>query len=459
MGKVGFFATMHKYMKETTQQICEILENPELLGYYRQLSESCGTHIFKETTIEESFAEFVRFAELILDTSKNGLFDEITYTKRDVILSHVKSIKANLKHCQQYSNNIQQCANQVNSLIDNTLMVSGILEETNLFLKSLGIQSKRKLTETLSQTFDQYKSFLENIAESDTRFSELGETDKQVRKIQADTIAINGVVVNIKEKADQFLVEIEKLQDVSKFHSQDIEKILEGAKLLVDSIRKYEEEAEEKRLSIETFSKNIDEYKKSISGLENRAKAIVEKDKTINELIQSAEKALNLRSAEGISAAFASQYVQASSWKIATFWLSVSFLFVVMAIGGIVWLAWGDYNFNSYGISLIIARIVAVAITVTAATFCAKQYIKQKNIAEDYAYKAVLSKSIIAFTDKLNEKSGRNPEIVAEYLQKVLAEIHQDPLRQRNTKEEQVSVDFLPQLAIVKEIVEMASKK
>ena len=300
-----------------------------------------------------------------------------------------------------------------------TLMVSGILEETNLFLKSLGIQSKRKLTETLSQTFDQYKSFLENIAESDTRFSELGETDKQVRKIQTDTMAINEVVVNIKEKADQFLVEIEKLQDLSKLHSQDIEKILNGAKLLVDSIKKYEEEAEEKRLSIETFSKNIDEYKKRISDLENSAKAIIAKEKTINELIQSAEKALNLKSAEGISAAFASQYVKASSWQTTALWLSASFLFIVMAIGGIVWLVLEDYNIDSHGVSLIIARILAVSITVAAAIFCAKQYIKQKNIAEDYAYKAVLSKSIIAFTDKLKEKSGDNPNIIAEYLEAV----------------------------------------
>ncbi|MDR0835675.1 MAG: hypothetical protein LBN11_03720 [Tannerella sp.] len=105
-----------------------------------------------------------------------------------------------------------------------------------------------------------------------------------------------------------------------------------------------------------------------------------------------------------------------------------------------IWIASSNIDVDNHGISLIIARIVAVAITVTGATFCAKQYVKQKNIAEDYAYKAVLAKSIIAFADKLKEKGDENSDIVADYLKKVLNEIHQDPLRQRNIKDESVPV-------------------
>ncbi|UOU99855.1 hypothetical protein MUU74_07855 [Chryseobacterium daecheongense] len=74
-----------------------------------------------------------------------------------------------------------------------------------------------------------------------------------------------------------------------------------------------------------------------------------------------------------------------------------------------------------------------MGISITGATFCAKQYTKQSNIAEDYAYKAVLSKSIIAFTEEIKKRDDKK---VAEYLEKVLSEIHQDPLRKREIKED-----------------------
>ena len=334
---------------------------------------------------------------------------------------------------------MQQCTRHCNAVVGHTFLITAILEESNLFFKSLGIRGKKKLAEELTLTFEQYNGFLENLSKSKTLFTELEEIEENVRQIQEDIISSREKMATIQENAGQFLAQIETHENQSDAHSKAVVSILEGAQTLVNSIQKYEVEAEEKRLGIETFSRNIDEYKNRISSLESRAKAIVEKEKTISELIRSAEQALNLKSAEGISAAFASQYEKASCRKIAIFWLSASSLFVIAAIGITIWLVLGDCNIESnFGISAIIARIVAVAITVTAATFCAKQYVKQKNIAEDHAYKAVLSKSIIAFTDKLKEKSGDNSNIVAEYLQQVLAEIHQDPLRQRNAKEEQI---------------------
>ena len=451
-------------MKPTTQQICEILEKPELSERYGQLTSTNGSYVCEESTLEEGYAEFERFSELILGTAKRGFFDKITFKKRNEVLSHVKNIDANLKHCQQYAYNAQQCVSQFNALIVQTFAVSAILEESNLFLKSLGIRGKKKLTDVLAQTFDQYNGFLNDLSESKQCFSELSDIDEQVRQMQENMENVKTDIVKIQEEASQFLTQIASHQEKSSADYQKVTKIAEGAESLVNSIRTYEEEAEEKRLGIETFSRNIDDYKKRISDLENKANAIIEKEKKINDLIQSAEHALNLRSAEGISAAFASQYETASSWKIATLWLSASFVFIAVAVGFVVWLALGHFDIDSHGISSIIARIVAVAIVVTAATFCAKQYIKQKNIAEDYAYKAVLSKSIIAFTDKLKEKSAGDSTIVAEYLEKVLEEIHQDPLRQRNTKEEHVPViatsDLLSTLPdLLKKLMETAGKK
>lgn len=425
-------------MKPTTKQICDILEKPELLEWYAKLKETNGNHSHEETTIEEGYEEFVRFKDLILGTAQKNLFDKISFKKRQTVLTAITNIDANLTHCQQYAYNIQSCVQQINTTIMQTFAVVAILEEVNLYLKSLGISSKRKLTAKLTDTLDEYQKIVEEISSKKGLMEALGPIDESVQQVQKDVIESQENIANLKESADDSISEITSILENTKKLFQNVTKINEDAKKLLESIKEYEEDAETKRLGINTFSQNIEEYKTTITGLENRAKAIVAKETIIKGLIQSAEEALNLKSAEGISAAFATQYNTANSRFVLGGWILGATVCILGAIFITIWIASGKIDIDSHGISLITARIVAVAITVTGATFCAKQYIKQKNIAEDYAYKAVLAKSIIAFADKLKEKGDENSDIVAEYLKKVLDEIHQDPLRQRNIKDESV---------------------
>ena len=79
------------------------------------------------------------------------------------------------------------------------------------------------------------------------------------------------------------------------------------------------------------------------------------------------------------------------------------------------------------GINAIIARIVFVGISVTGATFCAKQFINQKHIADDYGYKLVLAKSINAFAKEIKK---HKPEKAAEYMKELLDEINKSPVEQ-----------------------------
>jgi predicted nucleic acid-binding Zn-ribbon protein len=133
---------------------------------------------------------------------------------------------------------------------------------------------------------------------------------------------------------------------------QIVTKIKENVEVLLTSIKEYEEDAEAKRLGIDTFSKNIEEHKKNIEKLENRAKAIIEKESTINELIQSAEEALNLKSAEGISAAFATQYNTANSRFVLGGWIFGAAVCILGAILITIWIASGKIDVDSHGISV-----------------------------------------------------------------------------------------------------------
>ncbi|SFC83668.1 hypothetical protein SAMN05421780_110149 [Flexibacter flexilis DSM 6793] len=227
---------------------------------------------------------------------------------------------------------------------------------------------------------------------------------------------------------------------------------------LENKAKKAEEEIETKRLSINTFAANIEEYKTRIAELEKKANEVIAKDKTVNKLINDAQEALEVNSAQGISAAFAAQY-QDIQTRNKFLWIFNSWLVgaAVFALGAIItiWILINQTEDNmdkllrihntitvytEYWVSMLVARITAVAISLAGATFCAKQYIKQQNIAEDYAYKAVLAKSIVAFTEEIK---SHDPSKAGEYLTKVLDEIHKDPLRGRDNKEDSnVGIDL-----------------
>lgn len=99
----------------------------------------------------------------------------------------------------------------------------------------------------------------------------------------------------------------------------------------------------------------------------------------------------------------------------------------------------------------LIGRLSMIPFTIYAAIFCSQQYVKQKNLVEDYAYKSVLSKSIIAFSEELRKN---DPEKYTEYLSTVLREIHHDPLRKRGKEKEDDS--YKDSAGILGKVIDLA---
>ena len=83
---------------------------------------------------------------------------------------------------------------------------------------------------------------------------------------------------------------------------------------------------------------------------------------------------------------------------------------------------------------MIIWRLALLPITISWAIFSASQYVKQKNLIEDYAYKLVLVKSIIWFSEELLKVKENTNDGYQQYITKTLDELLQDPLRDKNPK-------------------------
>ncbi|MEN5021000.1 hypothetical protein [Pantoea agglomerans] len=80
---------------------------------------------------------------------------------------------------------------------------------------------------------------------------------------------------------------------------------------------------------------------------------------------------------------------------------------------------------NNLELHYIISRILISPLFLVGAWFCANQYVKQKNIIEDYAYKKVLSLSLLSIKSEI-EKTGEVN--TTEFIRAVQSEIMKSPL-------------------------------
>ena len=78
-----------------------------------------------------------------------------------------------------------------------------------------------------------------------------------------------------------------------------------------------------------------------------------------------------------------------------------------------------------FNLSFMLARLSTILMPIAGAWFCAGQYTKLKNIAEDYAYKTMLAQSIIGFSEQL--KYGNDKESYKTYIKRDLCIIHNSP--------------------------------
>lgn len=420
-------------MKHITTSISSLLELENTTIWLENLKEKNPIYTYQETTILETFNEYKRLKSIILTSISSNLFDTISYQKRKAIFEYIQKVIDIITRINSLNYNYENpnIVTQINQLIINVFALSDLLESTNIELKILGIDDFKKETKKFSIIRKEYEELVNAIKNARIDSEEIKELKESIDLKNNEAISIINSLTASDINSKSLLVNMNEL-DVKA------EKALG--------------EVETKKLSISTFSTNIDEYKQSIEELKTDATNIINRKDEIEGLVNQAKEALKLNSAIGISSAFSNQYESADKsglfiWgkkgkeKSINLWLIGSIIFIAFAVGVAILFSFENVKDNNQLVKLLVSRVGIIAMLVTGATFCANQYIKLRNIAEDYAYKLVLSKSINAFTDEIKNSSS---EKVGDYLIKVLDEIHKDPLRSRDIKQEKSESSINP---------------
>lgn len=393
-------------MKPITQNIINILETESFQTNLENLKATNPTHSDRETTILEVYERMAEIRNLLTDSIENGTFEKLPFNHRNAINSHLKNV-------QKFSNNASQIIPQFSAL-DTSIHNSRLLE---LSVENLQFEEKIKQVNSLRT---RYKRLLKDIQDSEKIKNSIDEIKTKVEE-DSENITL------ISEKADKLKTKYEK----------DENEIEEKSSSITDS----EQEIENKKKKILAFASNIEDNEKKLETIYNKLKNSIENELSdkllkVNSLITEAESALELKQTEGIAKAYSSRLKKISESKNKRYWLIGASVFVVITLlfgflltGGQINIWKFDLGFaDTKNIGFIIGRIVLTFIGISGAVFCANRFVILRNLEEDYEYKVVLTKSILAFSNKIKEI---DKDKVADYITQVLNELHQDPLRNR----------------------------
>lgn len=388
----------------------------------------------------------------LTEYSKENFGSEQEYTHKGIIggieallidLSTLTKAKNKFVQISSY-NERKDIVRYLTSVLDNIDYPEYLIknfEDLKILLRNFGVRnfSERQL---------EFDEECQNVLKLKIQFE---EELKEVRKIKSKIVVEEK---KVKENSDNYELNSSKIiNEIEEVIVQKTKLINETSKLqtvlnssteLESNIKEQARLVNESSLNVQSNEKLIDSFASKVQEKDNRLleleeEIIKQKEKVINyenerskilkdanELIESAKLALNYKTAEGISASFNTRFSEASSkWRYYP-WLIGGGISILAAIAlGIVIL------YTTKGTGMILGRISLIPLPIISAIFCAKQYTKQKNLIEDYAYKMVLAKAIVGFSEQLKKNgSGDNSEYV-HYIKTSLEEIHKDPLRKR----------------------------
>ena len=396
------------------------------------------------------------------ENQRFGTENEYTYKS---LIGGVESLLTDLSTLTQYENKFIKLSNysERKQIADNLINILSYLESpTNLYsyIENLKIILRTYNIRNFSENLIQFEEEIDDIKSTRIDLEEILAISNELEEKITDK---SDEIVKLYDEAEEKLEDIqEKFRDI-KDELESISRKTEDAQSLNEELEEIKKTADSHLTDITDFrtksesnQKLIDNFATKIQDRENRLteleQKIIENDKALlkyeeerknllkkaEDLIESAKTALNYKTAEGLSASFSEQYKNSNKTRISAGWILGAIFCLLITLGLGIWILHNINEDNKW--YFIVGRFLLLPMPIIGAIFCANQYTKQKNITEDYAYKTVIAKSIVGFSEQLKKNSTDNSEYIT-YIAKALEEIHKDPLRAREHNSSKVRLD------------------
>ena len=316
--------------------------------------------------------------------------------------------------------------------------MANAIDQIKPTLRNLGIRYSDERMETFDEFINSRQKDAVNLSQHVVNVKEIElEVDELKEKIKNAHEQITEKLESLNSQSEKLAESINStegqqsnLVDLlaeAEVRSQEIENLLTTSKSHVELITNFSKRVSSREKQLDRQENYTEEFKKQLEVFRGDHEKYL---KEAQELIENSKVALEYTTAEGLSAAFTERHNKSNKFFPKFSWLLSAGAFVIAA----VWIGYLLTTDESTNLARLVARFSLLPILIAGAWFCAGQYVKQKNIAEDYAYKAAIAKSIVGFSDKLSTQADKGDDYFS-FMKFALSQMLNDPLRRHGRKE------------------------
>jgi len=458
-------------MKPTTQAIQTWINNPTYKTQMESMFTNSVNFTVHETTIEEAKEQFDFIIEQLTFFIEKGELDKLTFHKRNGINSMLNNITAQLNQAQRYSYNLASVPNVGNAIFSYILSLRDQLDAILFLVKGKGVadylkESKEfikirkkytKLIADIQSVEEEKEKIVQSNAELQKQISDLQTT---VTTLQQDSATVSNLNIQIQTLYNQITANAEDIESkkvtISSLHKSatELEKIFADADSKVKSLntsssKTVKEFIDSKTEFVET---KVLEFSDKTNEIINKNETLQEK---INSLLEGANagelyKAFNSRKKE------IEESLNKWFWGIVTINVFLVF-FTLLIINGSEFLGIKALSTTTMDSAFYLKLFISIPLLFLD-WFIIRQYNQRKDLAEKYAFKSVLSLSLLAYNEMMIDH--KDNKISLEFISSTVEKIYQSPFDAKNLTKNELEVlnklaeKGLEKIETVKKIIE-----
>jgi hypothetical protein len=440
-------------MKKSLSEIFNWLSNPEYESQIELFKMANPNLVESETTPEEAQNSYLFSKQVLLNANATNRLNELSFLKRNQIIGCLKNIANYLQQLKRYNYSTSSSLVKQHGvgLINNILQLSDIVDESNLSKDIHSETDYTNLTKDLLKIKKRYESLIKDIETVESlKLKSFEINESLTTTAQSLNKSLQNLDQSIKS-ANNLRLEVEKLYGKITSTAQDVESkrvtISSTYKISNDLTKAIESSESELKKAIESFNKLYEEsvtiqkesFESKIKGFEKSTSELVTKNKDLQEKVN---KLLEGANAGRLYKSFHWRRRQIEKklwiWIIGIVLINTLIVvFTLIIINGSNFL--GIHALNPEKIdSAFFMKLFLTIPLLFLDWFFIKQYNINKDLIENYAYKSVISTSLLAYNQMIKEHIDDKTSL--DFLIKTVDKIYTSPLDSKEYKKEYLEV-------------------
>lgn len=458
-------------MKTTSESIQNWINNDSIKEQLEKMFVNNVDFSAHETSIEEIKTEFDFIIEQLTFLIEKDQLDNLTFHKRNAINSMLNNITSQLNQVARYQFQFSKNPNLGNNIFSYIMSLRDLIDPILFLIKGKAASDYVNESKELIKIRKRYAKLVADIESVESDKEKLIASNNNLLKLLDQLKSSISTTQTESEKIKSLNNQIQNLYNQITANAEDVESKKVTISALHKSAKELEqifEDANTQVKEINTSSTNsVNEFiqqktefvEGKVSEFSTKTGEIVTKNETLQTKINSLLEGAN---AGELYKAFNSRKKDIEESLNKWFWGIVAIniflvLFTLLIINGSEFLGIKPLSATTMDAAFYLKLFISIPLLFLD-WFIIRQYNQRKDLAEKYAFKSVLSLSLLAYNEMMVDH--KDNQISLEFISNTVDKIYQSPFDAKNLTKSELEVlnklaeKGLEKIETVKKIVE-----